>query len=264
MSSQNVNLGNSMIERSWIGDCFVSKISKTDLLDLVDEWIGKRDKNHYITAINVSKLVMMQHDNKLADYISNSSINIADGFPIYLAAILLGNPIPARITGVELMEDLLRLSDNKCYRLFFLGSKPQVLEKVITRCRKEFPNLVIAGSRDGYFKKEDEKDIVQHIAKTESDILLVALGIPQKEYFVGEHLKKLNTVVSLPVGGAFDVFAGTKKRAPAWAQRLGMEWLWRSFYDRSRARLIYRSMISFLVIFAKEMYEQRVLGNRRL
>ncbi|MCP4270030.1 MAG: WecB/TagA/CpsF family glycosyltransferase [Candidatus Brocadiaceae bacterium] len=248
------------IGKSWLGGCFVSKIDKQGLLNLVYQWVQEKNKGKYITAVNVSKLVMMQKDSKLADYMLNSTINIADGFPIFLGPKLLGNPIPGRITGVELMEDLLVKASKHRYRIFFLGSKQTVLEKMIKRCQLEHPGMIVAGSHDGYFDHDDEVKLVAEIAATEPDILFIALGVPQKEYFVHDHIDRLNTVVCLPIGGAFDVYAGTKVRAPSWAQNIGMEWLWRSFYDRSRAMLIYRSILSFSVIFFKDLWQKKGLG----
>ena len=118
-----------------------------------------------------------------------------------------------------------------------------MLNKVIINCRKQHPKIKIAGSRDGYFKKDEEDSIVREIASASPDILLVALGLPQKEYFIDDHGSSLNSSVILPVGGAFDIYAGVKKRAPFWVQKLGIEWLWRSIYDRSRAGLIFKSFI---------------------
>lgn len=251
------------IEKSWIGNFFISKISKIDLLGIACEWIEKGEKSKYVTAINVSKVVMMQKDKKLSEYVFKSSINIADGFPIYLATHLIGDPIPERITGIDFMEALIQLANNKSYSVFFLGSKPKVLNTVISRCRTQYPDLKIAGSQDGYFEKSEEPQIVQKINSASPDILLVALGLPQKEHFVHDYITRLNATITLPVGGAFDVFAGTKKRAPLWTQSLGIEWLWRAVYDRSRAMLIFKSFLSFSFILISEIYRQRVLVRLR-
>ena len=108
------------VEKSWFCNCFVSKITKNGLLQLVEYWVEKRQKGNTISAMNMGKLVMMQKDVKLADYLRNSTIIIADGFPVYWAPRILGDPIPERITGVELMEDLLHLADKNHFRVYFL------------------------------------------------------------------------------------------------------------------------------------------------
>ena len=251
-------------EKSWIDGCFLSKISRSELISLVNEWIEADNKNKYITAINVSKLVMLQKDSKLSDYVLKSSITIGDGISVYLATRLIGNPIPERITGADLMEDLLQLANERGYKVFFLGSTPHVLDKVISKCQAQYPNLNIVGRQDGYFKKDEEYSVVREIASTDPDILLVALGLPQKEYFVDDYIGQLNSSVILPVGGTFDVYGGVKKRAPLWVQKLGIEWLWRSVYDRSRARLVLRSLIPFLQILIVEIFQQRILKRKRV
>lgn len=250
------------VGKSWVDGCFLSKISRSDLLSLVKEWIETRQKNNYITAINVSKFVMMRNDKKLAHCVLNSSINIADGFPIYIATHLVGDPIPERITGVDLMEDLLQLSNDKSYKIFFLGSRPQVLNTLINRVGEQYPKLRIAGARDGYFDKNEEESVVGEVAAAAPDILFVGMGLPQKEYFIDDYGSRLNSSVILPVGGAFDVYAGVKKRAPVWVQRLCIEWLWRSLYDRSRAGLIYKNLARFCVILLGEIVKQRLCRRR--
>ncbi len=252
-------VGVAGIDVSYVGNCFVSKITKETTLRLIDNWIRSGKKDHRITAVNVGKLVMLQTDKKLSGYVMGSAVNIADGFPIYLATRLLGDPIPERITGVALMEDLLRLANTNRYSVYFLGSQPQVLKRVVGKCRREYPNLKISGHRHGYFSQDEIRSLVREIACSEPDILFVALGLPQKEYFVDDHGPQLNASVVLPVGGAFDVYAGVKKRAPSWVQKIGAEWLWRSAYDRSRALLVYRSVIPFSFILIKAFFRQRVL-----
>ncbi len=252
------DIENTETHKSWLGGCFISKINMSDLLKVIHSWIAEKERGHYITAINVSKLVMMQKDKKLADYILRSSINIADGFPIFLATRLLGNPVPERITGVELMERLLVQANKNKYRVFFLGAKPEILEQVLAKCAVEYPDLMICGSQDGYYDRSKEELVVQQVAASNPDLLLVAMGIPQKEYFIDDYHSELNAVLSLPVGGAFDVYAGVKSRAPAWVQKTGVEWLWRSLYDGSRARLIYKFIPTFFRIFIQELFNQRL------
>ncbi len=250
-------LNGEPIKKTTIGGCFLSHIGKADLLGLVSSWVQSKSKGHYIAAINVSKLVAMQSDPKLAEFLDGSSVNIADGAPVFAATRLVGKPIPERITGVDLMEDLFAVASEQGFRVFFLGSKQEILDNVIQKCARQHPGLVVAGARNGYFGADQESEIVAEIAASNADILFVALGIPQKEYFVDDHIHELKVSLALPVGGAFDVFAGSKIRAPRWVQTVGIEWLWRSVYDRSRAGLIRNSFLPFLKIVIREVVSQR-------
>jgi N-acetylglucosaminyldiphosphoundecaprenol N-acetyl-beta-D-mannosaminyltransferase len=252
----------TIADKSWLGHCWLSKVSREELLSQVSNWIATGEKSHYGVAINVSKLVAMSNDDKLAGFIDKSSVNIADGMPVFQATRLTGDPIKERITGVGLMEDLLQLADKRGFNVYFLGSKPAVLEAVLDLCRQRFPSMKVAGSQDGYYPKGTELEVAKKIGETNPDLVFVALGVPQKEYFVDDYLAQLNAGFVLPVGGAFDVLAGTKVRAPDWVQNVGIEWLWRSFYDRSRAGLIRKSFLPFIGIVVKEIYRQRIRGEK--
>lgn len=250
-------------ERSWIGDCFIDKVSKSSLLSLIDEWIKCGVKNNYIIPLNMGKLSMMQKDKKLAECITNSNINIADGLSMFIATRLIGNPVPERITGIELMIDMLKLANKHKYKIFFLGSKSEVLRIFVDKCKNKYPNINVVGYRDGYFNDSEENTIVSEISASNANIVFIALGMPQKEYFIYEYSDKLNTSVILPVGGGFDVFVGVKKRAPKFIQKCGSEWLWRSLYDKSRMALVLKSLFSFITILSSEIFRQRILGIKR-
>lgn len=250
-------------DRAWVGGCPLSRVSRARLVELAGTWIEDGHEERVITSVNVSKLMMMRRDAGLAECVRESAVTIADGHPVYLAARLLGDPVPGRITGVGLMEDLLSLAGEKGYRVYFLGARPNVLEGAVRVCRERYPGLVVAGSRDGYFGREDEEEIVREVSAAEPDILLVALGMPQKEHFIRKHSGKLKASVILPVGGGLDVLAGEKRRAPALVQKLGVEWLWRSFYDPSRAALIMKNALPFFIMVAQEFLGRRVLGRGR-
>ena len=231
-----------------IGNCRVNNISMAYLLPTIDKWISSGEKNNYIIPLNLGKLVLASRDKYLAGCIENSTINIADGISVYLASRISGHPLQERITGIEVMRALMQLANEKRYRVFLLGSRPAILRQFIDKCTAEFPDIIISGYQDGYFNANEEEIIVKRITGSHSDILFVALGMPQKEYFIGKYYKRLGVGIILPVGGGFDVFVGAKKRAPVLFQKLYLEWLWRSMYDMSRARLIIRNLPAFLSI----------------
>ena len=94
---------------------------------------------------------------------------------------------------------------------------------------------IIAGFRNGYFKKEEEKDIAKQIASSGANILFVAISSPTKENFLYTHRELLSEVnFIMGVGGSFDVIAGKVKRAPLWLQAIGMEWLYRLYQEPKR------------------------------
>ena len=189
--------------------------------------------------------------------------NIADGFSILIASHLTGDPVPERIAGIELLENARQLANNNNYGVFFLGARPEILTKVIDKCMAKYPGINIVGHHHGYFKDCEVDVVVNEIAASNADILFIALGLPQKEYFIHDHVNRFNVGVVLPVGGSFDVFAGTKKRAPQFVRKYGIEWLWRSFYDLSRMKLVFKSLILYILILCREIYNQRILRRER-
>lgn len=243
------------LDRAWLGGCPLSRCSRAELLTRALLWARGERASRAVMAVNVSKLVMMQRDERLAAAVRGSAATIADGSPVYLALRLLGDPVPERITGVELMLDLLRLADTERLSVYFLGARPEVVRKVAERCAREHPGAAVLGARDGFFA--DAAEAAAEVARLSPDVLFLGLGLPQKEYFVLDHGPRLRAGVVLPVGGGFDVYAGVKRRAPRLVQSLGVEWLWRSAYDRSRAELVRRSLLPFAAIVAREALARR-------
>jgi N-acetylglucosaminyldiphosphoundecaprenol N-acetyl-beta-D-mannosaminyltransferase len=95
--------------------------------------------------------------------------------------------------------------------------------------RARYPGVLIAGTRNGFFKPEEEAAIVEEIRLANPDVLCVALGIPRQEKFIDQHREELGVPVMIGVGGTFDVMSGTVKRAPLWMQRANLEWLYRLY-----------------------------------
>lgn len=242
----------------WIGGCPVAKLGKQKLLEQIEYWIKNDSKNNYIIPVNLSKIAMIQKDKKLADCIKNSNLNIADGFSIVIAARILGENLPGRITGIELFEALLEIANNKGFRVYMLGAKPEVIENCVKKIKTQYPKIVIAGYRHGYFKNNQIEAVIEDINSSQAKILFVGLGLPQKEYFIYDHYQKLSTNVIIAVGGVFDIIAGIKKRAPVFIQNIGAEWLWRSFYDRTRFILIAKNIWIFGVLILKNLLHRGI------
>lgn len=245
----------------YIGGCKIKKISKQELISEIKKWIEEDSKGRYIIPMNLSKLTLMQKDKKLAECIRNSACNIADGFSLILASRIIGNKIPERITGIELTEELIKLSVRCNFKLYFLGSKPEVIKLCVEKIEQKYPNISLVGYHDGYFKDYDL--VVKDISDKAPNILFVGLGMPQKEYFIYDFYRKLNANIIIAVGGAFDVIAGFKKRAPLIIQRIGLEWLWRSIYDHTRMVLIIKNIWIFLGILIKDIWNQRIIRRQK-
>ncbi len=211
----------------------------------VTRWIAGRERKSCV-PLNLTKYVMARSDAKLASAINGADLVIADGVAVIWLARRLGLRDVHRVTGIELAERLLASARRKGWRLYFLGAKPENLHRALHVIKQRFGNPPIAGFRDGYFKDTDVPQLISDINAARPDILFLGLGLPQKEHFLVDHLHELDVRFCLTVGGAIDVWAGAKSRAPVTIQRLGLEWLFRSIYDVSRAGLIMRYGMSFM------------------
>ncbi len=209
-------------------------------------------------AINAAKLVAMRRDRTLREGIERCELITADGQAVVWASRLLGDPLPCRVAGIDLMEGLLALSAARGYRVYVLGAKAEVLERAVERMRANFSELELAGYRDGYYADEEETGIAETIAAASPDILFVAMSSPRKEYFLAAHGERIGAPFVMGVGGSIDVYAGLVQRAPRVLQRVGLEWLYRLAQEPRRlAKRYLKTNTQFLLLLAKEMLRVR-------
>ena len=132
------------------------------------------------------------------------------------------------------MEELIKLSEKKGYRVYFFGAKEEVVTKVVDTYKEKYKDLQVAGYRNGYFTEADMPEIVEDMKNSNADILLVAFSSPNKEYWLEENMDKINIPFCMGVGGSFDVVAGKTVRAPKWMQKSGLEWFYRFLQEPKR------------------------------
>ena len=182
---------------------------------------------HMIMTVNAAHLCMMRRDQELAQACRAGDITVADGMSVVWALRASGQPIPERVTGVDLMARLMEAADEHGLSVYLLGAKQEVIEMLVQKARVQHPNLVIAGYRDGYFGPEDWEAIVEEVRASGAHMLFVGMPSPFKETWCERYKERLDIPVIMGVGGSFDVLAGFIKRAPKWVQSMGLEWGWR-------------------------------------
>lgn len=212
-------------------------------------------------VVNAAKIVAMHEDAQLKQSVLSSDIINADGQAIVWASKILGRPLKERVAGIDLMQNLVELAHQNEYKIFFFGAKEDVVSKVVEKYKHQYSPNIIAGYRNGYFKKEEEQEIAKQIADSRANILFVAITSPTKENFLYEHketLKKVN--FTMGVGGSFDVVSGKTKRAPFWMQKSGLEWFYRVIQEPKRMwkRYLFGN-IKFILLLMK--YKLNILKN---
>ena len=256
--------GPQMTDRIDLLGCPFDSITEDETVDLVFDWKDARErKSHHIITVNVAILMMARDDTRLANAIENADLVVVDGKPLVWTSRWLGAPVPEKVSGVDLMRRLLEAGNQRGLSVFLLGTTQErldVLERVI---RAKYPNVVIAGTRNGYFKAPDYPSVTKQIREAKADLLLVGMPAPFKEIWCEEHRDELATPAILGVGGAFDVLAGFVPRAPRLMQEAGLEWAWRLAMEPKKLWKRYLvTNSSFIALLGKTLAAQR-LGLRR-
>ncbi len=236
----------------------VGALAMKDVLSIIDRTIERRG-SLLIGVINAAKLVNMRRDEDLRDAVLSADLILADGMSVVWAARLLGRPLPERVAGIDLMHAMLRRGRNRAYRVYCLGGSEDVLEAAAERIRADYPGVVIAGRRNGYFEPHQEEGIAADIRAARPDILLAAMSSPKKERFLARWASELQVPVCHGVGGAFDVLAGKVRRAPPRWQRLGLEWLYRVVQEPGRLwrRYLVTNTLFCLMVLAEGLGVRR-------
>jgi N-acetylglucosaminyldiphosphoundecaprenol N-acetyl-beta-D-mannosaminyltransferase len=165
---------------------------------------------------------------------------------------MLGPRIENRIPGIEFSGSLLALAERRGYHVYFLGAKPDIVERAASNVMARYPGLHVAGFHSGYFDAAEEARVIQEILAAHVDILLVGMGGGAQEKWIWQH-RDMGIPIAIGVGGTFDVWSGLVRRAPRFVQKTGTEWLYRLVVQPSRVR---RVGSIFYFVF-------RVLAHRR-
>jgi N-acetylglucosaminyldiphosphoundecaprenol N-acetyl-beta-D-mannosaminyltransferase len=214
-------------DRAEVLGCTIDRVDMPEALRRCESYIVGKPGPHQHMAVNAAKIVSSRRDVDLRRMINRCDLVTADGQAVVWASRLLGDPLPARVTGIDLMYQLLALADRHAYRVFILGARPHAVSLAVARVRTRYPRLMIAGYRDGYFSQADEPHVVAQIRAARPDLLFVAMPTPRKENFLGRWGGSLDVPFAMGVGGAVDVLAGETRRASPLLQRLGLEWAFR-------------------------------------
>ena len=219
--------------------------------------------SHTVITANASHLCMTRRDPELAQACRAAQLIVADGMSVVWALRASGQPVPERVAGVDLMARLLGAAGEHGLRVYFLGARREVVTALVETSRVLHPGIEIAGFRDGYFGLDDHLGIVEEIRASRAHILFVGMPSPFKETWCERHRQRLEVPVIMGVGGSFDVLAGFIRRAPRWAQALGLEWFWRLLMEPRKLWKRYLTTNSEFIWLAGREILARRLGRPR-
>lgn len=231
-------------------DIRFSNISDEELLNVL-KGAFKSDSNLRIVTPNPEIVMAANKSDDLKEMINNSTLVLKDGIGIKIAEKLKGIEGEKRQTGIETLERLLEIADENGYSVYFIGAKDEILQKAIVNIKSKFPNIVVKGQHNGYFKdgSPEEEQILKDIEEKKPDLLIAAMGFPKQEIFI---TKTEAPKVSIACGGSLDVMSGEVKRAPRWMQKVGLEWFYRLIKDPGRIkRQIVIPVFLWKIVFTK-------------
>jgi N-acetylglucosaminyldiphosphoundecaprenol N-acetyl-beta-D-mannosaminyltransferase len=185
--------------------------------------------------------MMMRSDLHLQSFVDRAALVVADGQPIVWCAPWFGQSLPQRVTGVDLVDAICERAARVGKSIYLLGATAEIVAKLAQRLRERHPTLSVDFA-DGYFTKDEAGERADRIRSAGADILFVGMGVPRQEIFIEEQWERLGVGMAIGVGGSFDVLAGLRARAPAWVQKIGMEWFYRLIQEPRR--LLMRYLVS--------------------
>jgi N-acetylglucosaminyldiphosphoundecaprenol N-acetyl-beta-D-mannosaminyltransferase len=230
-------------------------------MDVMDGMIARRDPG-YVCAVAVHAVMVAQRDAEMKQALLGSTLTVPDGMPLVWAANGLGENLPQRVYGPELMRRYSQRCATQGHRVWLYGGRDQGhLVQLALRLRQRHDGIKIVGGYAPPFRpltSEEEDAIAEQINHAKPDVLWVGIGVPKQEKWMARMRDKLDVPVMAAVGAAFDFHAGRISQAPAWMQDRGLEWTYRIAQEPRRLlpRYLYYNP-RFMLSFARQLGRER-------
>jgi len=237
----------------------IDVLTVKETIALVEKYINTKTPLH-LMGVNADKINEVNSNELMKEIVNKCGIINADGASVIMASKFLKKPLPERVAGVDLMMDLVDLSNKKGYSIYLLGAKQEVVEKTADVLKEKYSNLDIKGIRNGYFKREEWPEISSKIKELNPDLVFVGITSPMKEYVIEFLQNDGNNAVFMGVGGSFDVISGNIPRAPKWMQKMNLEWLFRVMQEPKR---LFKRYFVGNWKFVKSVLRERVSKKRK-
>ena len=204
---------------------------------------------HYVVTPNPEIVEACRADAEAMAAVNGADLVLPDGIGVIYGAKMLKTPLKERVPGIEFGTAMLEYCAKSGKSVFFLGAKPGVAEQAAENLKNRFDGLIVAGTKDGYFK--DDAAAAAAIRESGAEMALICLGAPKQEKFMAKYGAATGAILLLGLGGSLDVFAGVAQRAPEFYVNHNLEWFYRLIKNPSRiGRMI--KLPLFLVHVAKE------------
>ena len=215
----------------------VSSITTSDLL--ADFKAAIQNKKLIQVAITPVNSILAAHKNpQVQNAYNTADYVLCDGMPVKWASSFLNTPVKERITGLDLLPNLVELCSKNDFSIFLLGASPGVGDKLKDIILNQYPQAKIVGVYVPpfmtTFTADENNNMISAVNAASPDVLLVSLTAPKQDIWIANNKDALNATLLVGIGGAFEVMAGLAKRAPKWVQKAGLEWLYRFIQEPKR------------------------------
>lgn len=217
----------------------VSAIAMDDALATLERWI-EEGRREYVCVTGVHGVMECRRDPLLRKIHNEAGMVTPDGVPLVYFLRLIGKKRTQRVYGPDVMREMTAISARRGYRQFYYGGDVGVAEKLKETLVRSLPELQVVGTLSPPFRAltpDEDRAVVDTINAARPHIVWVGLSTPKQERWMAAHLGRIEAPLMIGVGAAFDFLAGTKRQAPKWMQRHGLEWLFRL---RSEPRRLWR------------------------
>ncbi|MGF1535280.1 MAG: WecB/TagA/CpsF family glycosyltransferase [Elainellaceae cyanobacterium] len=209
------------------------------ILDDYSSWLLQQiEAGHstHVVTLNAEMSMQAERNPQLAEIIYNAELVVPDGAGVVLY-LRLRNQHIQRCPGIELAESLItRIGASPKHSIFFYGGTPGVAQTVAQQWQTRCPQLSVTGAEHGYITPEAQDTLCDRLRREQPALILVGLGVPRQEFWIAEHRHLCPSATWIGVGGSFDIWAGTKTRAPAWLRDNNLEWSYRLYKEPWRWR----------------------------
>lgn len=215
-------------------DIRIDNIRMAEALDWIVNRIQLRLPPAQLSFVNAHCANVARTAPAYKEILDRSALVLADGIGMKLAGTLLKRPLAQNVNGTDMLPRLCRALQDIQGSVYLLGGLRGVAENVALWMSRNYPDLRVVGVQDGFFPETETSQVIDTIRSAKADVLLVAMGVPRQEIFIGQYLEKTGVHVAMGVGGLFDFYSGRISRAPQWLRELGLEWVYRLYQEPRR------------------------------
>lgn len=220
-----------------------------------------RHQQLQVATVNLDFLVKAQHNPALMSVLQRTELNLADGMPVVWLSRLIGQPVPERVAGADLVPLLVQEAAACGAGVFLLGGQHAAAEAAARRLTRELPDLMVAGWHEppsARLEELEDDGLIELINDSGAGVLLVALGNPKQELWIARNRHRMpGVVVAIGVGCVIDLLAQRVQRAPTWMQRVGLEWLHRLISEPKRLAGRFVTDAAWLPLIVTRAFLQR-------